>query len=314
MRIVLHIGTHKTGSTALQRFLYLNRERLLDQGWLYPRTGLKGTGHHPIAWRIRSGGADVCREMLSALEKEAREVGVQGILLSSEAFEFIRDVKALEPFCHRDTIPLVFLRRQDGYLESEYNQHVKMPSTRYAFDIYRFYFRLDFSFRFNYRQLCDRWQKVAGDNCLHVINYDHCLNTRRCEIFRRFLSRVGVQWRKAFVLPDDRTSNLSIPSRATIYLARINRLNLPLEKHLQAIKAVAQRFASDAEDSLLSLEERQLLCQRYQAGNHFVAKYYGSDPFSLPEDDGKIAGRSRVDFYEDFDRATYEDLLRSIRV
>ena len=35
MKAILHIGTEKTGTTTLQSFLYLNRERLLKNGYLY---------------------------------------------------------------------------------------------------------------------------------------------------------------------------------------------------------------------------------------------------------------------------------------
>lgn len=35
-RLVLHIGTEKTGTTSIQRFLHSNRHRLLDDGWTLP--------------------------------------------------------------------------------------------------------------------------------------------------------------------------------------------------------------------------------------------------------------------------------------
>ena len=34
--LVIHIGMPKTGSTALQYFLYLNRDKLERHGWCYP--------------------------------------------------------------------------------------------------------------------------------------------------------------------------------------------------------------------------------------------------------------------------------------
>ena len=34
-RLVLHIGTHKTGSTTIQHVCWMNREPLLENGWLY---------------------------------------------------------------------------------------------------------------------------------------------------------------------------------------------------------------------------------------------------------------------------------------
>lgn len=37
-RLVLHIGTEKTGTTTLQRFLHSNRQRLLGDGWTLPKS------------------------------------------------------------------------------------------------------------------------------------------------------------------------------------------------------------------------------------------------------------------------------------
>ena len=39
--IYLHIGMPKTGTTSLQKFLFDNREKLLEKGYLYPITGTK---------------------------------------------------------------------------------------------------------------------------------------------------------------------------------------------------------------------------------------------------------------------------------
>ncbi len=36
MRFVIHIGTHKTGTSSLQTFCVANRRTLLDQGIYYP--------------------------------------------------------------------------------------------------------------------------------------------------------------------------------------------------------------------------------------------------------------------------------------
>ena len=53
-RIIIHAGTHKTGTTFLQSFLSLNYKRLLDKGILFPLSGKIGkfSGHHNIAWQL----------------------------------------------------------------------------------------------------------------------------------------------------------------------------------------------------------------------------------------------------------------------
>ncbi|MBB4301531.1 hypothetical protein GGD81_000548 [Rhodobium orientis] len=46
-RCIVHIGTHKTGSTSLQRFFAANRRRLMRAGVLYPVAGGE-TAHHNL--------------------------------------------------------------------------------------------------------------------------------------------------------------------------------------------------------------------------------------------------------------------------
>ena len=51
-RIILHIGTHKTGSTTIQAGLKANRRMLLRYGIDYPQMGVVGQGHHNIAFDL----------------------------------------------------------------------------------------------------------------------------------------------------------------------------------------------------------------------------------------------------------------------
>ena len=49
MNIYLHMGFYKTGTTAIQKFLSLNRDQLVKQGFLYPAIGAYGDAHFPIS-------------------------------------------------------------------------------------------------------------------------------------------------------------------------------------------------------------------------------------------------------------------------
>lgn len=54
-KVYLHIGTHKTGSTAVQAFVARHGDELKRLGLLYPRAGrprLKrfASGHHLLSW------------------------------------------------------------------------------------------------------------------------------------------------------------------------------------------------------------------------------------------------------------------------
>jgi hypothetical protein len=49
-QVVLHVGFHKSGTTALQESLFAQREELKAKGVLYPSVGWQA--HHRIAWAI----------------------------------------------------------------------------------------------------------------------------------------------------------------------------------------------------------------------------------------------------------------------
>ncbi|WP_155326413.1 hypothetical protein [Alkalilacustris brevis] len=88
-RLILHIGTHKTATTAIQNALAQNRAVLERHGVIYPRIGQEA-GHHglvedwvalPLAYRVPGGTDQVWRWLDEAHAKSDRTV-----ILSSEKF------------------------------------------------------------------------------------------------------------------------------------------------------------------------------------------------------------------------------------
>jgi len=73
-RVLLHVGLHKTGSTALQRFLANAAEELRVRGVLYPVSGrpANSEGHHNIAWQM--GGDRRFRSFAGTLDDVASEI------------------------------------------------------------------------------------------------------------------------------------------------------------------------------------------------------------------------------------------------
>ena len=85
----IHIGTHKTASTYLQRFISLNEEVLAKCDIFVPRSGRThaGSGHHNIAWglsddrRFMNGAGDIS-DMIAEIEGCPEK----NVLISSEDF------------------------------------------------------------------------------------------------------------------------------------------------------------------------------------------------------------------------------------
>lgn len=88
LRLVMHIGPHKTATTYMQANFHHNADRLLERGWLYPAIGERvGIAHHDLSdhedqFLKRKGKAYA--DFVKVLQKADRE-GLN-ILLSSEGF------------------------------------------------------------------------------------------------------------------------------------------------------------------------------------------------------------------------------------
>ena len=178
----LHAGTHKTGTTAIQRFLAENEAALARGGTWYPRaarTSAAFPGHHNLVYELlgdplfdpRAGTlADVVAELAAA--------GAPRACLSSENFEWLhvrpgalralRD--ALAALGYRPVVVLA-LREQADYAESLYAELTKHGSAL-AFDdfvaaivqdgVVRFNEGGRWVFRFEYAPLVDAFAAVFG--------------------------------------------------------------------------------------------------------------------------------------------------------
>jgi len=191
VKLVLHIGTHKTGTSALQSFCGLNRTALLDRGILYPRLANKSNSFNFLAARIAFGQGDEVRRFFAKTVKEAQRVNAKSILISGESFYSItslfyrlydrpcgdywehekRCVSALRACLPEGLDPVVYcyVRRQDRFLESLYNQCVK-HETGFGGDIEAFLCRMRETL--DYTHQLQVWGDVFGRDNLYVRSYE----------------------------------------------------------------------------------------------------------------------------------------------
>ena len=147
MKLILHIGTHKTGTTALQQFLHANRRSLAARGFYYATP--RGVPHsNLIANALNRGESRVVHTFLTNHSRLARRQGADAILVSAENFyamsvlasmaerkictnavdrdqRLIGMLGALIPEGITACQVICYFRRPDRYAESLYSQHVK---------------------------------------------------------------------------------------------------------------------------------------------------------------------------------------------
>lgn len=136
MRVLVHAGMQKTGSSALQEYLARNREALQERGFIYPDFGHRG--HWPVTAAFmkkpetfqklarRSSGEEVEDRVLAvhaALRKTLKTRPDDILILSHEDLSVARIAKSL---CR-------FLARSDGdSLDLHFIAYVRDPVRHYA--------------------------------------------------------------------------------------------------------------------------------------------------------------------------------------
>jgi hypothetical protein len=135
----VHAGTHKTGTTSIQRFLAHNGGILRGAGMHVPVTGRipNHDGHHNIAWELRrSPRFDPAHGTFDLLLAEIETIGKPVACISSEEFGFLyadrtalrRLTDGLSSIGYEPQV-IVFLRPQLEYARALWVEMLRQGST-----------------------------------------------------------------------------------------------------------------------------------------------------------------------------------------
>lgn len=133
---IIHIGTHKTGTTSQQYFLMHHAREFLSHGMLFPTTGWYGVvpGHHEIAWELFNESEG---PLFKKLLGEIQESNAPGVILSAEDFSLLysrpqaleRLASGLRAIGYTPKI-LAYVRAQGPFAESMYAERIKHGDVR----------------------------------------------------------------------------------------------------------------------------------------------------------------------------------------
>lgn len=134
--IYLHAGTHKTGTTAIQKFLYGNKDELLLYNYDYLIDNCIWNAHHPIGWSFQGTQSAIIqycpwyeRGIINNLEEEINRSEKQNFILSSENLFQLKNLDFIERFFKRfsgfDFKVMIYLRHQSSFIESWYLELVR---------------------------------------------------------------------------------------------------------------------------------------------------------------------------------------------
>lgn len=183
-KVILHIGTHKTGSTSLQNSFWTNSDLLAGQGVHYPR--LPGsTGHHGMVldWAGRPDSYALPQGALGTLGALAEQHAQQDHILFLSSEEFARDDALQRMVDIRDTLAafddiqvVCVLRTQWEFLQSVYPEVSKIQNPGEPEHLVTEVLETGAhnGLWFDYNRLLDRLEEVFLPEQIQLLDFDSC--------------------------------------------------------------------------------------------------------------------------------------------
>lgn len=249
MKIVVHIGWHKTGTTSIQQLLLRNKNVLAEEfGVLYPEAGLLEGAHHLIPWayigkRESPWGAmpvlaDGPRKFIDDAMAESESRSCQSIILSSEEFCTLSR-QQIEMFgeCMQavftDISIVAYIRRQDRIVESSYNMEVKWWGTRSGMSFSEYVVGKE-AYP-NFWETLKNWADVFGARSLIVRHFEKKQFANE-DVRQDFLSSIRLEL-PVSTFPTE-NANDSLGPKTLEFVRLMNQLKTTRRAHDETIKSV----------------------------------------------------------------------------
>lgn len=232
--LFIHIGSPKTGTTALQHFLHEKRDALLSLGVLYPRGGSHRSAHHVLGAAVFPGRAsrlegqtrdEALKTSVDAIREEINTFKPHTVVLSTEYLwgdlspANVR--RLLTPFNDCRIHIVIYVRRQDLLAQSLYVQAVKGGEAR-PFADWLAQAREGSKAGFHFDQVMSAWSDSGVNTRIIVRVYEK--GQLASDIREDFLQTVAPGL--TIALPEDRITNTS-PDITTIELLRAVSAGVP---------------------------------------------------------------------------------------
>lgn len=277
-KLYFHIGTHKTGSTAIQKTMQVNRNRL-------KKSGIVQIPFLPYAKQLMSkegfskDAVEETKKYLDIYLNKHKKPLVTKHVISSEALSgnptrgyrnsnhIAKMLKNAIPDKNFDVRIIVYLRRQDTFVESLYTQMIQQGES-YKFP--QFLASLPRK-SFNWLELLDKYASVFGQNRIIVRPYERCTKGSK-SLLGDFFSVIGYE--DDFDALTNR-ANASY-SREALELARVCNPSLNYNER-KSLRTILQQIAPKKNEqpfSFFTAQERIDFLSQYRKTNCKVEKQY----------------------------------------
>lgn len=300
--LYLHIGTHKTGTKTIQGFMYSSNELLGEYGIAYPQIPYK----YPrksitrnacfVSWHIidENGERDEaqeqlrfqdCMERVHELFKEKDTVVLSDEALFNRMYEASGILEKIKKDSEENGYTLkliIYLRRQDQFIESLWNQSIKEKFIVVNTSIESYISRK--SRYLEYDKIIDYFAGVVGDENIIVRRF---ADAAKSGLLQDFLQVVGMN-------PDGIAEEA--PSRNAGLYGNTVRIK-QLINEVEGLTYAEQKFFKESlllcsamskqnyPCSEFSEESRREFMSQYEEGNAAIAKRFLNDGKPLFSED-----------------------------
>ncbi len=290
---IIHIGGHKTGSSAIQSFCMLNATRLQQLGIIYPvelvafQDRVGGQAHHCLVnllmdatsfWksynlRPKSMSDSDIVAFLKSLPRD------KNILLSSENLVWLdkNAIKTLQELLEAfDVHVVLYARRQDNALQALYQTVVASIGEAKSFKDYT---SGDVRKVFEYDTIAEDWQSVVGEGKVVSRAYEPGQLYQQDSVKDFFHVLEGILQTKidtADWARDTDTVNRGLPAHITRLICYFNNNLFSKKLIIPAIKIMAKVLYKNSRGSyeIIPPSERKTLLESFAKSNESLAKNF----------------------------------------
>lgn len=278
MTAYLHIGTTNTGNQEKQGFLMQNEEKLLEKGYIYPKSLRVANRHWALVDIVlelvkkeklsRNILEDLSNERLlrtienfkieSALHKDKKFIfSAEGIVWD---FSTKRHVEILERVMRelgfKKIYIIVYFRDILGYLNSHCSQDHKNNMGYYSADFAPY--NHPRKYIFDYEWICKTHSEVFGGENLIVrlLREDYVGGT----LLKDFVYHLGLEWDESFILKQ--TKNESFNLLGMELMSRLNQKDLQ-QDNLNSLLFMARRKFEGTQEKRLKFAVQKDIAKAY---------------------------------------------------
>lgn len=302
-KLILHIGTEKTGTTSIQEYLLENKEVLSKQGFFIPVTpSSSAPNHRKLATACFNDGRedDSFKEYkindfiewkkntFKIIEEELISSTLETHILSSEHFSSRlttqKEISRLFDFLkviYSDIEVLVYFRRQDEYAVSLYSTNLKSGGV--GKNIIPSGMLPD---RYNYYSICNKWGKVFGRKNIIAKQFDRKI-LKNGSVLSDFCNVVGINEDQTKAV--ELETNPSLQPLAQEVLRTYNNI-VKTEKNLLTIKSQLISYLEKHYGGKPRLPQKDYVLgwySQFEKSNQLLFKEYFEDEESFHDDFSK---------------------------